>query len=312
LISVTISTDKTIVYWDNWEDGYEADATQPTQTTTKVWGDGNAANGCRPDLKVACTNANDVLKAGDAIVIQETIPLPRKTTDIRMDGGDRIQATMPVAVTRGAYPANPGSLMAGAVEVFDTLSGWGKSFIAPTGVDADIASNAFEYTALYVMASENDTTLTLKNGSTVKLNMGESVALVDVKIGDTVLSDKLVQVTLVTGDKNSNYEMRWYTLLPTEMWSTSYVSPVGDSTGQTKILLYNPDSTKSITVKYQWLDTLQNIKTTTATIPAGKSFMTNNIPTGSGAFLDSDSKFVALSLTDTLTNSFSSGQIYDW
>ncbi len=30
----------TVIYYDHWEDGYEADINFPTQNTTEVWGDG--------------------------------------------------------------------------------------------------------------------------------------------------------------------------------------------------------------------------------------------------------------------------------
>jgi hypothetical protein len=40
LISISISTEKTIVWYDHWEDGYDQDVTKFTSSTTEVWGDG--------------------------------------------------------------------------------------------------------------------------------------------------------------------------------------------------------------------------------------------------------------------------------
>src|SRR6478609_3678119 len=39
--SVVVTGDGTVIYYDQWEDGYETDLAHPTQSTTQVWGDGN-------------------------------------------------------------------------------------------------------------------------------------------------------------------------------------------------------------------------------------------------------------------------------
>jgi hypothetical protein len=118
MLSVTISTDNTVIWYDHWEDGFDVDVaskTIPLAAKTEVWGDGNSANGCAPIAGLVCNNANDVLKAGTAIVIQNEVPiLPRKKSVFVYDGGDRIQASFPVAVTRASFPKGPGSVMAGA------------------------------------------------------------------------------------------------------------------------------------------------------------------------------------------------------
>jgi hypothetical protein len=153
---------------DHHEDGYEFDATKPTQATTEIWGDGNAANGCAPNVS-PCTNANDIIKSGTAIVIQNNVfvnPPPgtakHQTVDATTvqrsgartskfyDGGDRVQSNFPIAMTRAAYPSNPGSVMAGAVEVLDTSS-WGTSYVTPIGQNVLYQTNAFEYVSAYVM-----------------------------------------------------------------------------------------------------------------------------------------------------------------
>ncbi len=143
LISFAISTTGTVIWYDHWEDGYEEDVTgQIMSTTTHVWGDGDASNGCAPNVG-SCTDAVDKFDAGDSVVIENVVELDpgRNKLNIRFDGGDRIQASFPIAVTRGAYPKNPGSLMAGAVEVFDT-NVWGTSFEAPMGRDTQFPTNA--------------------------------------------------------------------------------------------------------------------------------------------------------------------------
>jgi hypothetical protein len=118
LIGIAVSTDNTVLYWDHWEDGFEPDATFPTKKTTQIWGDGDLSNGCVPGR--ACVNpADDKLKAGDVIILENDVPASRPNPPPPLyDGGDRIQASYPIAVTRGAYPrGGAGSMMAGAVEV---------------------------------------------------------------------------------------------------------------------------------------------------------------------------------------------------
>jgi hypothetical protein len=114
MLSVTISTDKTVVWVDHWEDGFDMDVTTNRAKTTEVWGDGDASNGCAPHIKT-CTNLNDILNAGTSVVVTNEVDIPRDPKkQVRYDGGDRIQASFPVAITRASYAKNPGSVMAGA------------------------------------------------------------------------------------------------------------------------------------------------------------------------------------------------------
>lgn len=130
MVSVTISTDYTVLWVDQFEDGYEADPEFKTfGSTTKVWGDGDASNGCAPNV-VTCEDQYDYLMAGDSFVVKSQIDTDierdqQKVTEYLLDGGDRIAASFPVAITRGEYAEHPGSLLAGAVEVHE-LSNWGK------------------------------------------------------------------------------------------------------------------------------------------------------------------------------------------
>lgn len=227
MISVSVSTDNTVIWWDQWEDGYDADVAVELGVTTQVWGDGDATNGCPPGR--ACTNANDILRAGDSIVIQNSIPLPRDARTRLFDGGDRIQSSFPIAVTRAAYPTQPGSLLAGGVEVLETTF-WGLNFEAPVGTDIGTSSTsftAFEYSTMFFMAKEDNTIVTLPNKSTVTLKTGQT-GFVSVKQGEKLSSNLPIQVHLITGDINSQYEMRWYAMIPSEEWKVRYRHLIGE------------------------------------------------------------------------------------
>lgn len=312
VISLAISTDRTVVWYDNWEDGFDLDVTNATASTTGVWGDGQAANGCAPDVD-RCTDEADILNAGDSIVIQNKVELPRDPASIRYDGGDRLQASFPVSVTRGSYPSKPGSLMAGAVEVLDTES-WGTRFESPVGENI-VTYSGFQYSALFFMAANDDTTVTLPNATTITLHQGQGT-MVRVNQGDKLSSDKIIQVDLITGDTESIYELRWYSLLDVNEWSKEYVSPVGDTFGKTKMVLYNPGP-QSVEIMTEYLVGVNQTRVAEMrTVAAGKHVFSPIIPTDSGGWLTGTGNFIALSLTDseytTSDGQKTGGQWYDW
>ena len=311
LISMSISTDNTIIWYDHWEDGFDVDAANATTRSalTEVWGDGNATNGCRPFV-ASCTDATDKLMAGTSFVIQNNVVVPRDASVLCWDGGDKVQTNFPIAITRGGYPTKPGSLLAGAVEVLDT-SLWGTNFVAPVGTNTVKAS--FEFSAFLFMAKEANTTVTLPDNTTVVLNEGES-RLLKMRIHSNLTSDKPIQVDLITGDIGSEYESRWFSLLDTAQWSNEYVSPTGESFAKTKLVLYNPHTLRiNIT-----MDTLVNGTKSTANLTvAGRGFLLSPvIPDGSGARVKGTNTFLPLSITDseikTADNFTTGGQWYDW
>ena len=301
MFSVSISVDNTIIWYDHWEDGYEVDVTKPTSMTTEIWGDKNATNGCQPGIKVPCTDESDVLLAGDSIVKQNAVEVPRTPSLIRYDGGDKIMSSFGVSVTRGCFPQGPGSVMAGAVDVVET-DVWGTEFIAPVGTDVVVAQGAFELAAFYFMAAYDNTTVTLPDGKKMLLNSGQTGNFV-VKMGQKLMSDKIIQVVFVGGDKNSSYELRWFSFLDTKYWSNEYISPVGDTFSETKIILYNAN-TFDVSVTLSTLNTAvvpPTVITEILVVKAKKFLLTRYIPSGSGAKVQAPKgqNFVALSISDT-------------
>lgn len=275
---------------------------------------GDASNGCRPDI--VCTDENDKLKAGDSVVIQNTVYVgfANYTKYNAYDGGDRLVASAPITITRGAYPATPGSLMAGGIEVHDTGL-WGNEYEAPVGVDIGKYFAAFQFSSFFFMAAYDNTEVSLPDGSTITLNQGESTSY-SVSQGDKLTSTKPIQVDFITGDVMSFYELRWFTLLPTNSWSNSYVTPVGDTVGKTKMLVYNPHP-KTIYVEYTIL--VNGVETTLRKkVKKRKATLTNVIPSDSGAIIESTGgeSFIALSFTDTeyrtSTGQKTASQWYDW
>lgn len=311
VISIVVPVPGTQIVYDHWEDGYEADINAPVQSSTRVWGDGNDANGKPPGY------ASDPVSfsSGDVIALRNFVPLPR-TSAILYDGRDRIGATQAIVVSRSAWATTPGPLLADATEVPSTAD-YGTSFTIPLGQNiiypSPNSSSMFEFCSLFVMAAQNGTVVHLDadgNGSaetTFNLNRGESyLANGGVNKGATVTASKPVQVQLVTGDIGANYENRWFTIPPTEVWSSEYYSPVGTAADgdETYIWLYNPDAS-AITVNY-----LTKVSSGSFNIPAKDTYRFL-MPQNSGAkFSSVGSK--PMSAVGTVGARPSQNNVHDW
>ena len=121
-VSIAAVANNTIIYYDQWENGYDADIANPANLYsggnpggTQIWGDGNPANGFPPGIP------SDVINAGTVIILNNDINTSNMLA-IDFDGRDKIAATKTVAVTKTGWAAGSGTLLAGAVEVFDTNS----------------------------------------------------------------------------------------------------------------------------------------------------------------------------------------------
>lgn len=251
VISISASANNTLIYYDHWEDGYEADIENPVQSSTETWGDGNPANGSPPGL------ASDVINAGNIIYPENDVELPRNPAQIRYDGRDKMGATKPLAVTRAAWNEQIGTVLAGAVEVAP-VGDYGAAFEIPIGEDVS-DNQIFEHVGLLVMAASDGTSVQIDidgNGSTdinQTLDEGEGyVVNGNVDAGATVTSSANIQVHLMTGDIGARYETRWFSIYPTVQWTHSYYSPVGTTslTDPAHLYVYNPNGSP-ITVSYE-------------------------------------------------------------
>lgn len=323
LTSVAVAAAGTILWYDHWEDGYEVDVTNPLQTSTMIYGDNNMANGCIKDIvgtgSGGCTaDSDDYIESGTAVLFTEDTvrssgrSFPPDTSNppaIKFDGRDRIQSSFPIALTRGGYPETTVFLktyLAGAVEIMEA-SNYGTSFRVPVGTDTPDPNSQdyFEMTEVHIMAAEDGTDI-YRNGALMtasgSLRMGETYIYEGAKEGDTFTSSKPVQVDLITGDVRSDYEMRWYSLLSTNLWYHDYYTPVStDGTVKTVVYLFNPqDSTIQVT--------FQNTGSTqTVSVSPGDSKEVTLPGRGSGSrfYTASEDTFFALTVTDA-------GRTYDW
>jgi uncharacterized repeat protein (TIGR01451 family) len=269
--SIAVGANGTYVYYDQWENGYDSDIANPTDLYSagnpdgvQIWGNSKAEDGCAPNKNgaaITCTNANDVLNAGDVVIPSSNVPVPRGSA-ILFDARDKVGASKSIAMARAAWPGNSGgpyTLNAFGHEMYSTAE-WGVAYESPVGANTPDDGDMFEYASLSIMAAQNNTTVQIDaNGdgtyeTTVTLNEGGSYLATGISRGARVQVQNLdeakpIQVVLLTGDIGSSYESRDMNLLPTSAYGSSYWSPVGvdtDSSGPTRLFLYNPSSNGTI------------------------------------------------------------------
>lgn len=292
--SITTTRDTTIIYYDHWENGYEVDIANPVNLYsasnpggTQVWGDGDPSNGIPPGF------ATDVIDADAVIALDNLVQTPRNTSTILFDGRDKLASTKAIAMTRAQWATNPGTVLAGAIEVYST-GFLGTDYEFPIGEDLASASNQmFQYVSVFVMATEDGATVEIDlDGDSVvdatrTLNEGENYFANGVETGGTVSASANIQVHLITGNLSNsggNLEARWYTQLPVNTWSNEYYNPVGSSGSNqpTQIFLYNPNAT-AINVDYETF-----VSSGTINVPAGGTAQ-YTMPSSSGAVFKSQS-----------------------
>ncbi len=324
VISISPTVDGTVIHYDHWENGYEEDLENPIDIYsnpgnlggTQIWGDNDPGNGIPPGF------ASDLINAGDVVVLESDVPLPRDPVAANnlFDGRDKFGSTELLAVTRAAWPSTGIQAQLGAATEVPDTGDWCTRFETPVGIDAQTTPDAFEWVALAVISEKDDTLVSVDANADgdfldagdladVVLNEGETVLVEDVLVGAVVESrGGLVSVQVLSGDFDSTYEGRWFSLIPFIDWGDSYFSPVGDTTtggvGVTAFI-YNP-GTSAITVREDDLVALNE----TFSVPAGtvvtRLLPENATPSAVHYFTPGNEPFYALVAVDA------DGQIHDW
>ena len=322
-VSISIGGD-TIIYYDQVENGYETDISNPTNLYssggggcapanlggTQIWGNNNLCDGIPPGI-----GAVDLLTNGKVIVLKSGVVVPRNFSTLYFDGGDKFAATYRVGVTRTGFPSTPGSLMAGGVEVFNSNQ-WSTEYQSPVGQDAASNTGAWDYSVLFVMATKDGTQVYHSVGGLQgTINEGENL-VVPVNAGDMITTTHPVQVDLVTGEPSSQYEMRWDGLLPRKDWSNEYFMPVGsiifEGEGETAVWFFNPNAF-AITVAWE----IGPSTTGSINVPAGDAVFGPYIGGATGTegarfYSVGNQTFYTLAQVDADTDTESPGNAYDW
>jgi uncharacterized repeat protein (TIGR01451 family) len=223
-ISLTGSSAGTQVFYDHWEDGYDADPIVPA-----------------PGSSTVLLTVN----AGIVQTWRNNIPIPRAQASLLFDGRDRITVIgQPVAAVRAAWLTSPGTLLAGAWEM-PKVSDWGANYTIPIGEDlgrgvGTAPFSDFDYVSASIMAAYDATVVRIDaNADGVfeisdTINAGEAIfvrgsvdpATISIRSGAQVSASLPVQVQVRAGNCRAPYSGRSYTLVPVEKWSNDYWSPI--------------------------------------------------------------------------------------
>lgn len=327
-VTFSAATDHTVIYYDHWEDGYEKDITNPLQSTTRVFGDGDPSNGYPPG------NAADLIPAGTVFSLRNYVTSSDLQSVLDYDARDKVASYKPISLTKTSFPASTNTLLAGCVEVFE-YGLWGTEYRVPVGADMPTSTatsaltydaDMFAYTALSIMAGARGANVQIdadNNGvfeQTLSLSEGQTSYVTGVNTGGRVLSDHPVQVVLFSGRPGSNYQSRDTSLLPTYRWSSSYYAPVSTSGSYgTCVFLYNPGA-GAITVSYDYRSGASAYTTATVSVPAGGNARVNLSPSdgssnfGAYRFYTTGATppvFYAFSAVDGASASTSNNQAFD-
>ncbi|MEJ2551449.1 MAG: SdrD B-like domain-containing protein, partial [Anaerolineales bacterium] len=308
VIAVTAAADDTTVYYDHWEDGYDAVPATPG-----------------PSTEVYVLNIGDVQEFESS-----NIPIPRGSTlnacnndgiapatDPCYDGRDRIYiAGGAVTVTRASWAESIGTVFALAWEIYPTEP-FLTDYTIPVGQDlagSPTLYDDFDRAYVIVQATTSGTSVTIDNPSTAgvdvstTLNEGETTELYSIDAGTTVSASQPVQVQFIVGQFAAGQasEARGYSAVPDSLWDTEYYSPVGGfSAGNTDLFLYNPNS-YTITINYE-----DSAGTGSFTVPADSTLSYSDgrgstVPINSAVYISSSDVFWGIGSGDTESYN------YDW
>ena len=305
--SAVVVGDDTVVIYDHWEDGYEADLGNPVQKSTLVWGDGDPSNGdvsaggiCAP-VK-AC--AGDRLRAGATLTLKNDVPVPRDPVVHLWDGRDRIGANKITAVTRAAWAVKPGPVLAGALEVYPTYQ-YDRRFEVPIGENVPLPKQVemFEFVDLMVMAGDEPTVVSIDPDGAgseapiqISLAPGEGYHTNGgIQMGATLTATQPVQAYIISGNRGARYESRWFTLTPVSRWGSRIFTPVGTAAGAgsglTYVFLYNPSTNDTLSIRYE---TLRGKQGTISVPPGTTSHFQMPVESGAQFSSENNAPFFAL------------------
>jgi hypothetical protein len=233
-ISITSSADDTRVYYDQWEDGYDADPFVPLGTTLVFTLHAGEVRFISVDIDTTVSPWNSVLQFG---------------------GGDRITVRGgEVAVVRSVSPGSDsdiGTRLAGAWEVEEAAE-WDTVYVIPAGEDWGAGSD-FEFSGASVTAL-NDGTQLFHNSTPIMTLAAGGIYMFDgvgdgtgLRSGDIISATGPIQVhsysSVCTLAPGQFWSGNGYNLEPLSQWSSGYWSPVPDrlscSTAGVDIFLYN-------------------------------------------------------------------------
>ncbi len=255
-VSLVATADHQKVYYDHWEDGYEADLLNHVQPTTEVY-----TLNTGDDINLI---SNQDIVGTDAITGYVSVNPERDPGDLRYDGGDRvITSGGPVNLTHAMWPLD-NSWVGGAWEIYSRQAyADAYSYRLPVGEDLydfgggdDGNYGDLRNVYLQLEAFEDNTTVSISNATgTINLTLDRgqayssmgyinstSAPTITIKAGTVVRTNKPTQAGLMTG-ADGTFQGRFLIVLPDQLWGADYVVPVpsGGSGQEAEVYLSNPN-----------------------------------------------------------------------
>ena len=291
-----------VISYDHWEDGYESDILNPSQSTTLIWGDRNPNNGSAPGY------FDDFIPAGGNIILDNNMLYnPRDPNIIAFDGKDKMHTTRDIALSKIAGDLDWLHVQAAKTDIYD-INRFGTSFTIPFGQDL---GNEFQYASLFIRAATDNTNVNVdvnNNGlidQSTTLNEGE-VLFIDggVLSGAKVTSTEPVGVDALFGGLDC-FGTRQVTLLPASFYSSTYYAPVPTTLPSDPVAVYLNNSLNG-SIDINWASSSNS---GVFTIPANSSYRFQLNDNSGYRFTNLQSKaFTAIGVIDSEAN----GATYDW
>jgi len=227
VITFPVTTAGLTIYYDHWENGLLSGPNGDEVYTIATVG--QVVTFESPTIAYNHSGMDDC--AGS------TNPGATGTSTRCYDGGDRIFIVGgAVSMSQVFWPQGTGTVYANAWEIYPS-NAWVNSYTLPVGEDLfDSYPNGSyaDYHQVYVMvmASQDSTAVTIDDPRyagvevSTTLNRGGATQLYHVGKGTQISADKPVQVQWLNGYKNSNFDSRGHTLVPSNLWDKDYYSPV--------------------------------------------------------------------------------------
>ena len=329
-ITITAVADNTIIYYDQWENGYDIDIANTLDIYsaanldgTQIWGDGNTVNGAPPGIP------SDLIDSGTLINLNNNVVTTTRQSVIDFDGGDKIAATKTIALTRTSWAAGLGPFLPDASRCSTPTTGepttaprWART--SPTAPTTRCSSTppsrswpAKTAPTVQIDADADgtfETTLTLDEGDSTYVSRRCQWAAMwsPAQPGAGGHLDRRHRLQLREPRLGPHTDQH---VVKPLLHSCLDAARVPRADARTTVWLYNP-GTSAISVTYQRRNTSGVRVTSTVSVPAGGVCQadTRDATDGTGScFYSSGATFYAFSTTDSAQRDlYGNNQAWDW
>ncbi|NLT37681.1 MAG: DUF11 domain-containing protein, partial [Methanomassiliicoccus sp.] len=232
--------------------------------------------------------------------------------ETKYDGGDRIFVTGSLLqLVIATWPTSPGTVFADSWEVYP-IQAWETEYLIPVGTELSTGGGTypnFYRVCAQVMSSTDGNVVTVYDSAGTQIGQqtidrGKSYTWTISDVGSRIVGTSDIQVQIITGDPDSQFEMRGYTITPRSYWGTEYYGPVpswalSSSTIPTDLYIFNPNDSP-VTITWEEYGGI----TGSFTIPAKSTRSYQNgaghyVPTNSGVYLSATNEVWGIAVCDS-------------